>query len=179
VAAGVVALLVALVLVSAVAAIFLDLASYTATGNQTLSSPGASVGRALVVYDPGLSGSAQRAAEKIAADLQQKGYVVDLAGVRSKAATNASAYDIVVAGGPMYFAKATGSIEGFLKALTPQQQGKLGVFVTTGSSLYVDSDFVSLQGQVASATDTAAAIAIVLDGNETQNCADLVSSLTQ
>lgn len=176
---GIIIVLIVVVLVSVFAVISLDLVSYTATSNETLNATGSSVGHALVVYDPGLSGSAKKAAEKIAGDLQSKGYTVDLAGVRSKTAANASSYDVVVAGGPMYFGKATSSIEGFLNTLTLQQQAKLGVFVTTGSSQYAESDFLSLQQQVASATSHQATIRMILDGNETQNSADLVSALLQ
>lgn len=175
--------IIVILLVSAVAAITLDAASITATGNQTLNPNGTQVGRALVVYNPGFSGAAKNAAEKIAGDLQSKGYAVDLAGVRSTTAGNASNYDIVVAGGPMYFGKATSSIEGYLNSLTLTAQTRLGVFVTTGSSQFVNSDFESLQQQVTAATSNShsgnVAVKMVLDGNETQNCADLVSALLQ
>ena len=51
---------VIIIIVSSLAAIlFLDLAAYTATGSQTLTPTGISVGKALVVYDPGLSGTAK------------------------------------------------------------------------------------------------------------------------
>jgi flavodoxin len=175
--AGVVIALIVVVAVSSIAALFLDFSSYTATGSQTLSSSGVSVGHALVVYDPGLSGASQKAAQMIAGDLQEKGYTVDLAGVRSSAASNPSSYGVVVAGGPMYFGKATSSIEGFLRTLASGRQVKLGVFVTTGSSQFVNSDFVSLQQQVKSATSDQATVGMVLTGNETQGCANLVSDL--
>jgi flavodoxin len=171
--------IIVILLVSAVAAITLDAASITATGSQTLNPNGTQVGRALVVYNPGFSGAAKNAAEKIAGGLQSKGYSVDLAGVKSKTAEKASDYDIVVVGGPMYWGQATSSVEGYLKTLTLPSQTKLGVYVTTGSSKYSNSDFESLQQQVALATNNRSqvAIGIVLDGNETQNCADLVSAL--
>ena len=174
---GIVIAIVAILAVSAIAAIFLDLSSYMDTGSQTLNSTGAATGRALVVYDPGLSGSPKSAAHQVAVDLQAKGYDVDLAGVRSNVATNTSGYDIIVAGGPMYFGKATSSIEGFIRSLTPQQQTRLGVFVTTGSSTYVNSDFSSLQQQLESATSHQVTIQMVLDGNVTQNCANLASNM--
>jgi menaquinone-dependent protoporphyrinogen IX oxidase len=173
---------IVILIVSAVAAISLDAASFTATGTQTLNARGTQVGRALVVYDPGFSGAAKTAAQKIADDLQSNGYTVELAGVRSQTAGNASGYDIVVVGGPMYFGEATSSIEGYLNALTLSSQTKLGVYVTTGSSQFVNSDYQSLQQQVTSATSNShssnVAVKMVLDGNETQNCADLISALT-
>ena len=174
---GIVVALIAVIAIAATAAFFLDLSSYTATGTQTLSSIGPSMGRALVIYDPGLSGAAKNAAQMVAGDLQQKGYTVDLAGVRGGAAASTSNYSVIVAGGPMYFAKATSSIAAFLKTLTPRQQLRLGVFVTTGSSKFVESDFTSLQQQVKSTTTIPAHYGMVLTGNETQNCADLVSNL--
>jgi menaquinone-dependent protoporphyrinogen IX oxidase len=175
----VVHVVIIVLLVSVFAVLTFDLASYVATGSETLNPIGTPVGSALVVYNPGLSGSAKQAATIIAGDLQTKGYTVDLAGVSSKTATNPSSYDIIVAGGPMYFGKATSSIEGYLKTITQQQPAKLGVFVTTGSSQYSESDFLSLQQQVASATNHHATIRMILNGNETQNCADLTASLLQ
>ena len=176
-----IAFLVIVILLSSVAAVlFLDLASYTASGSQALNASGTPVGRALVVYNPGLSGAAKNAAEQIAGDLQSKGYTVDLAGVRSKTAEKTSDYDVVVVGGPMYWGQATSSIEGYLKSTTLSSQAKLGVFVTTGSSQFMNSDFESLKQQVTSATNNRqVAIGMVLNGNETQNCADLVSALLQ
>jgi heme/copper-type cytochrome/quinol oxidase subunit 2 len=54
------------------AVIFLDPAAYTANGSQTLTPSGASIGKALVIYDPGLSGTAKGVADKVASDLQAK-----------------------------------------------------------------------------------------------------------
>ena len=68
------------------AIIFLDVAAYTATGSQTLTPTGTSVGNALVLYDPGLSGTAKGVAEKVASDLQAQNYTVTLAGIKSSAA---------------------------------------------------------------------------------------------
>jgi menaquinone-dependent protoporphyrinogen IX oxidase len=175
---GIAILVVVLLVVAAVAVIFLDLASYTATGSQTLNPSGANVGRALVVYDPGLSGAAQKAAQMIAGDLQAKGYTVNLAGIRSSAASDTSGYAIIVAGGPMYFGRATSSIDGFLKELNQQQEARLGVFAATGNSEVIGSDYQMLQQQVKSDTGNPATITLVLTGHETQNCADLVDNLT-
>ena len=178
--AGIAVLVVVVVTFSLLGAIFfLDLSSYTASGSQTLNPSGPSVGRALVVYDPGLSGAAQKAAQMVAQDLQQKGYVVDLAGVKSSAASNLSGYGIIVAGGPMYFGQATSSIDDFLNGVGPQQNAKLGVFVTTGNSQVVGSDEQMLQRQVASATTHPVSIEMILLGSEDQNCADLVANLTK
>ncbi len=81
---GIVVLVVIVVLTVAVVAVFaLDLSSYAATGSQTLSPVGTSVGKALVIYDPGVSGAPKQDATKIADDLQAKGYTIVLAGVRS------------------------------------------------------------------------------------------------
>jgi hypothetical protein len=152
--------------------------SYGANGSETLNPADTCIGRALVVYAPGVSGSVARAATRIADDLQAKGYLVELAGVRSGTAGNPSGYDVIVAGGPMYFGAVSGSIDGYLKTLPSNV--KLGVFATTGSSNYVESDFASLVEQVASDThNEKVAVKLILDGNETGDCADLVSTLMQ
>lgn len=127
-----------------------DILSYTATGSETLSPAGASVGQALVVYNPGVSGDARNAAETIAGDLQSKGYTVTLAGVKSPAAANISGYDVIIAGGPMYFGRVSNSVEEYLKGLQLQRDVELGVFATTGSDKFNDADITSLGQQVAS-----------------------------
>jgi hypothetical protein len=53
----------------AVGFIFYDVMSYTATDSKTLNPNGAEVGKALVVYDPGVTGAAKNVAGTIASDL--------------------------------------------------------------------------------------------------------------
>jgi hypothetical protein len=164
--------------VSVFTAFAIDLSSYGATDSKSLNPVGSSIGCALVVYDPGFSGAAKQDATKIADDFQAKGYTVDLAGVRSRAAGNKSGYDIIVAGGPMYWGRVSSSIDGYLK--TVPSSVKLGVFGSTGSSALYESDYTSLLNQVASATHNEnASIKLIRDGNETSDCADLVSTLVQ
>ena len=176
---GIIVLVVLIVLVAGVFAAFaFNLSSYDATGSQTLNPASTSLGRALVVYDPGFSGTAKQDATIIAENLQAKGYAVDLAGVRSGTAGTKSGYSIIVAGGPMYWGQVSSSIDSYLKTLP--SGAKLGVFGATGSSILSESDFMSFGQQVASDThNEKAVVKLILDGNETQNCADLVSSLLQ
>jgi len=175
---GIAVLVVVVSTVSVFTVINFDLTSYGATGSETLNPAGDSIGRALVVYAPGFSGAAKQAATTIADGLLARGYTVILAGVRSEMAGDKSGYDIIVVGGPMYWGRVSNSIDGYLKALP--NNVKLGVFGTTGSSNYAESDFTSLEEQVASATQNEnVAIKLILDGNEANDCADLVSTLTQ
>jgi flavodoxin len=110
------------------ALIFLDLAAFTATGTQTLAPSGTSVGNALVVYDPGLSGAAKSVASKIATNLQTHGYTVNLAGIKSSTATHTAGFEVIVAGGPIYAGTPTSSVKDFLNNLKPDQGAKIGVF---------------------------------------------------
>ena len=126
-----------------------DIMSYTGPGSKILSPAGAPAGKALVVFNPGLSGEARSAAEKIAGDLQSRGYTVNLAGIKSKDATDIAGYDVVVAGGPMYWGRVSNSVDAYLNALKPQNGVKLGVFGTTGSSQFNDGDIASFGKQVA------------------------------
>jgi len=76
----------------------------------------------------------------------------------------------------MYFGQVSSSIDGYLKTLP--NNTKLGVFASTGSNSYVESDSTSLKKQVASATHNEnAVVKLIRDGNETNDCADLVSEL--
>ncbi len=112
--------------------LYFDLLSTFATGCKLLSPAGKPAGRALVVYNPGGSGAAKKAAVQMAGDLQSKGYAVNLAGVKSKAAADASGYDVVIAGAPVYGSKVSSSVEAYLRAIKPQKDAALGVFGTTG-----------------------------------------------
>lgn len=164
------------IVVSGLAVIVLDLSSITATDSKTLNPEGDSIGRALVVYSPGLSGAARQDAIKIADNLQANGYTVDLAGVRSKIAENKIGYDIIVVGGPIYWGQVSSSIDAYLKTIP--NNVTLGVFGSTGYNKLAESDFTSLTNQVASNTQNdKVAINLILDGNETRDCINLVAEL--
>lgn len=133
---GVIAIAIVIVVVLAAFAgmsmIIFDVMSITATGSETLTPPGSVAGKALVVYDPGVSGTAKTAADTVARDLQAEGYVVDLAGVKSTAAASASGYDVIVVGGPTYVGNLSSSARAYLDNLDPSTEAKIGVF-STGS----------------------------------------------
>jgi len=128
---------------------------------------------------------AKNAANDIDNGLKSKGYDVKLAGVRSAAATNTSGYDIVIAGGPMYFGKVSRSIDAYLKTLKLQKEVNLGVFATTGTDQFISGDFQSLTKQVEMLTvDTPlnkkVTIKLIRSGNESlKDDADLVSETIQ
>ncbi len=162
-----------------------DIMSYTDTGNRTLSPNGTPVGKALVAYNPGVSGEAKAAAEKIAGDLQSRGYEVSLAGIRSAAAADASGYDVVIVGGPMYFGKVSSSVDSYLKALKPQKDTKVGAFATTGAPQFNDKDIASFREQVASlpwcgTLDKAVVTKTIRSGDAGDaDCSELVSAALQ
>ena len=180
----IIALLIVIVIVG-MAFIFLDLMSYTATSTESMRPAGNVTGKALVVYAPGISGMAKNAANDIANVLKSKGFDVELAGVRSAAATNTSGYDIVIAGGPMYWGKVSKSIDAYIKTLKLQKEVKLGVFATTGSDQFHSEDFHLLTKQVEMLTvDTQLnkkiTIKLIRSGNQSlKDDADLVSETIQ
>ena len=133
-----------IIIVGAFAAtLFLDLAAYTATGSQTLTPTGTSVGKALVVYDPGLSGTSKNVAAKIASDLQTQSFTVTLAGIKSSAATKTAGYTIIVVGGPIYAGSPTASVKDDLKNLKPDSETKVGVFGSgQGATSQSDIDMI-------------------------------------
>jgi menaquinone-dependent protoporphyrinogen IX oxidase len=123
-------ILIAVMVTAAGLFVYFDLMSYTATGSETLSPAGASAGKALVAYDPGVSGAAKNTAIKIAGDLRSKGYSVNLAGVRSATAMSVSGYDVIVVDGPTYGDKLGSSVQTYLQNLNASPKAKIGVFTT-------------------------------------------------
>ncbi len=176
--------LIAAVAVTAVGFLFCgDIMSYTDTGSKDLGPPGAPEGKALVVYNPGISGAAKSAAATIADDLQSKGYTVTLGGIKSTAAANVSGYDVVIAGGPMYWGRVSNSVDAYLKALKPQKDVELGVFGTTGWTEINDGDMATFGEQVATGLggatlDKKAAVKTIRSGDAGKaDCSDLVSAV--
>jgi len=180
---GVIVLVVAVVGIAAGALFCGDVMSLTATGSKTLDPAGASAGKALVVYNPGISGEAKRAAEKIADDFQAKGYTVTLAGIKSSAAADVSGYDVIVAGGPMYFGRVSNSVDAYLNGLKPQNGVEIGVFATTGSDQFHNEDIASFGKQVAAVTGISSlnksAVTKTLRSGDAVNtdCSDFVSTV--
>jgi hypothetical protein len=158
-----------------------DIMSYTDTSSQTLDPViGAPPkGKVLVVYNPGVSGAAKSAAGDIASDIRAKGYTVTLAGIKSAVAANTSGYDVIIAGGPMYFGRVSNSVDTYLKTLKPQQGVSIGVFGTTGSPEFHNEDIATLGEQVSSDLgNMSASTKTIRSGNSTgTDCADFVAAV--
>lgn len=178
--------IIAALLLTAVGVLFCgDVMSFTAPGSETLSPAGAPAGKALVAYNPGISGAAKSAALTIANDLRSRGYTVTLAGVKSPAAANISGYDVIIAGGPMYWGRVSNSIDSYLNGLKPQNGTRLGVFGTTGSDKFNDGDIESFGKQVASIPCSSmlnkpAPIKTIRSGDAgNTDCSELVTAVMQ
>lgn len=129
---AIIAAAIAAVLLTVRSCSVLDITGRLSTGARTLSPRGAAKGKALVVYDVGLSGSARKKATGIADDLHSRGYAVTLAGVRS-AAARADGYDVGVAGGPIYSGIVSRSIQSYLSRLTVPARVRVGAFARGGA----------------------------------------------
>jgi flavodoxin len=150
---------------------FLDLVAFTATGSKTLTPQGASVGDALVVYDPGLSGATTRVAEKVATDLQTQGYTVTLAGIKSSAAANMAGYNVIVAGSPIYAGAPTSSVKEFLNGLNSALGVKVGVFGSGQGSTSADDIAMIRNAVPALQSDGALSGAVVVKIGESEDLA--------
>ena len=117
---------------------------FGSSGSETLKTAGNVTGKALIVYDPGLSGGTKSAAFQMAKVLNSKGYVVTVAGVRSSDAANISGYDVLIVGSPTYGAKPTGPIESYLIGLKPSENILIGVYSLSGGNAQ-DSNLVMAQ----------------------------------
>ncbi len=180
----IIAIIAILVIIFAVfAAMFvLDLSAYIATGSQTLTPEGTSIGTALVLYDPGYSGAATRVAEQVAADLQTKGYTVTLAGIKSGDAQNTDGYDIIVIGGPIYAGTPTTSVKDALNNLNPDTGVMVGVYGSGSGATSPEDIQQIINGVPALGSDGALSNAIVvkIGQNEdlTTRAEDFVNQLT-
>jgi hypothetical protein len=159
---------------SFLALVFLDATAYTATGSQTLNPPGASVGKAIVIYDPGFTGAVKGFAGKVATDLQSLNYTVTLAGVKSSAATKTSNCAVIVVGGPIYGGSPTASVKATVSKLSLPSGTKLGVFGTGWIPQSKDDD--AIRSALKVPTDTVVA-KINLNGDTNANARDFVNQL--
>ena len=152
-----------IVVVAFGAIFFLDLAAYTATGKQTLTPTGTSIGKAIVIYDPGLSGTAKSVAEKVASDLQTRGYLVTLAGVKSSAANNIDGYNVIVIGGPVYAGALTSSIKDALGNMVISHGNgvKVGIFGSGQGATSAD-DIAQIRQSIPSRSDDSILEAVVV-----------------
>ncbi len=173
----------AVITVSAAATLGLvlsDVAGSLATDSKPLLN-GAPIGKALIVYDPGLSGGAKDVATKIGYVLQSSGYDVVLAGVKSSAAANISDYDVIVVGGPIYAGKPAGSIQSYIDSLMPPTQAKVAAFGF--GSVRIDNNDTGLVAQEVaplpsgSSVTFSAVIKIISQDNVDALCAEFVSTL--
>lgn len=160
--------------------IMADLSGNLATDSHALPN-GAAIGKAIAVYSPGLSGEAKNAATKIGYELQETGYDVVLAGVKSSAATNLTGYDVIVVGGPIYAGKPSSTIQSYLNALNPSDEARVGVF-GCGSAPIDNSDITTLMQEVAplpsgSTVTLDAVIKIASDDNIDNKCSEFVVDL--
>jgi flavodoxin len=178
------AVILVLVVIFAVfaALFFLDIAAYTGPGAKTLTPTGASVGKALVVYDPGLSANSKNVADKVASDLQTQNYTVTLAGIKTADASKTAGYTIIVAGGPIYAGSPTSSVKDFLNNLKPDTDAKVGVF-GSGQGATTPSDVAAIKDAVTALKSGNLQNAVIVKIGEkedlTTRAQDFVTQLTQ
>ena len=127
-AAGFAVVIVFLVVIVLSGMISAGVWSSFATGDEKMAAAATPIGKAMVVYDPGVTGTAKDTASKIAGDLLARGYEVDLAGIKSAAAANVSSYDVIVVGGPVYGGRASTPVQSYLGALAPPDNARVGAF---------------------------------------------------
>ena len=166
--------------IGSVGIIMADVAGNLATDVKALPN-GAAIGKALVVYDPGLSGGAKDVATKIGYNLQTSGYDVTLAGVKSSAAANITGYAVIVVGGPIYAGKPASTVQAYLNSLNPSAQVKVGAF-GFGDVKVDNSDSTAVMQDVAplpsgSSVTFDAVIKILSSDNIDSRCAEFVTDL--
>lgn len=165
---AVIAVLV-IVVVAFGALIFLDLASYTATGSQTLNPTVQPMGTALVLYDPGLTGASTKVANQVANDLLAKNMTVTVAGIKSSAASNTTGYDIIIVGGPIYAGTPTASVKDALNKLVNNHDSdvRIGIY-GSGQGSTTPGDVAQIKAAVPT-SDPALQNAVVVKIGESED----------
>jgi menaquinone-dependent protoporphyrinogen IX oxidase len=160
--------------------VIFDVAGTFAIDTHSLPN-GAATEKAIVVYDPGMSGGAKDIATKIGYNLQEAGYDVTLAGVKSSTAANLTGYSYIVVGGPIYAGKPASSIQSYLNSLSPPANAKVGVFgygsvqVDNTNQTAVEQDVAPL---IADNPLVLTAVVKVVSGNNVDStCRDFVNRL--
>ncbi len=173
-------LITIVVIVAGLGIAILDVAGNLATDSKHLPH-GSAIGRALVVYDPGLSGGARDVATKIGYNLQSSGYDVTLAGMRSQAAANVTGYGVIVIGGPIYGGAPASSLQSYLNGLSPQPMTRVGVF-GYGMVKIDSADVAAVTKEVAplpsgSPVTLGAVMKVAIGDNIDGRCSEFVSAL--
>lgn len=102
--------------------------------SKTMKPEGKIIGKALIVYDPGLSGGTKTAADYMAEDLKPKGYEVKVAGVRSTESLETYGYDIMIIGSPNYGSNPTEPVTTYLNLFEPPEDVILSVYSLSGGA---------------------------------------------
>lgn len=118
---------------------------FNSTSSTTLNPTGNTTGKALVVYDPGLSGAPKTVATTMAEDLKSMGYTVTLAGINSKDAKNISNYDVLIIGSPTYAGNPSSTVKSYINTLNVNNNTRVGVFSYGGGADDQDSNKVMQQ----------------------------------
>ena len=140
---------------------------YNSTGSTTLNPNGNVTGKALIVYDPGLSGAPKTVATKMGNELQSKGYEVKLAGVRSNDATNVTGYNVILFGGPTYAGDASSVVKTYLEGLNIPENVTVGVFSVGSGADDQDSNLV--MQQILQNKNVTVKVSVKFDNNAVQN----------
>lgn len=173
-------IVVIVAVVASFSLIAFDAAGNSATDTHPLPN-GDPVGKALVVYNPGLSGGAKDVATKIGYNLQESGYDVVLAGVKSSTASDLTGYDVIIVGGPIYAGKAASTVQAYLSTFSPSTDAIVGVF-GYGSVEIDNTDLDAVMQEVAplpssSTVSFSAAIKVTNTDDIDARCQEFVTNL--
>jgi flavodoxin len=175
---GIGIILVIIVALGAVAFISYDMGN-RATVSESLNPNGAIVGNALVVYDPSITDNTKNVASLIAGDLQAKGYKADLVGIKSEKALNASKYNVIVVGGPIYGGNTGEAVKKYLEILKPVEDTKIGVFATgdphTTDEAMIKNHIVPIPEN--NTLQINAVMILAMNDDKTKKCAVFVDNL--
>jgi len=96
--------------------------------SKVLAGPDASAPKALVVYQPTISGTGKTIAEQLAAGLQAAGYEVTIAYPTAKLSADISAYSVVIFGSSVYAGQPSSALSKYMNRIADYSGKKVAIY---------------------------------------------------
>jgi flavorubredoxin len=98
--------------------------------------------KALVIYQPGITGISSRMAHQIAMGLSDGGYEVTLNYPGEHLSADASRYQIIVFGSPVYSGQPSKALTDFISKVKVSSDARIALYSTGGFKFYMELDIM-------------------------------------
>lgn len=112
------------------------------TNAEVLSSDRQSSKKALVIYQPGITGVSSRMAHQIAKGLSDGGYEVTLNYPGEHLSADVSGYQVLVFGSPVYSGQPSKALTDFISKVKVFSDARIALYSTGGFKFYMELDIM-------------------------------------